>query len=41
MYFRNYRMSKTCLDNSLKSAVFRSSFDSQQVKGSEKLVKFA
>ena len=34
-------MWKTCLDHSLKSTVFRSSFDSQQVKGTKTLVKSA
>ena len=38
MYFQYYRLSKTRLDHILKSVVFRSSFDSQQVKGSQTLV---
>ena len=41
MYFRNYRMSKTWLHHTLKSAVSGSSFDSQQGKGSQTLDKFA
>ena len=39
MYFRNYRLSKTWLDHTLKNTVSRSSFYSQQVKGSKRLVK--
>ena len=41
MYFQYYRLSKTWLDHILKKVVFRSSFDSQQVKGSQTLVKSA
>ena len=41
-YFQNYRLSKTWLDHSLKSARrFRTSFDNQHVKGSQILVKYA
>ena len=39
MYFRNYTLSNTWLEHSSKSAVSKTSFQSQHVKGSQTLVK--
>ena len=39
MYFRCYRLSETWLDNSLTT--FETSFESQHVKGTQTVVKYA